>query len=184
MKKAISIIFIFLAVQSFAQQSDFLLLKKKDKTIARYYADMDINFTTNTGAYMNGRIQRIKNDTLFLKEYLVRTAMTQLGVYVLDTVGTYNHQYHYKQIHAIGKESKGLNLSASAASLMGGGILLSVGSGIVYLADRENFSPTLLITAASLGTLGYILAKSGGKGIVMGKKYKLVYVGLSGNKKL
>jgi hypothetical protein len=184
MKRTIGIIFFLSAVQCFAQPSDFIILKKKDKTIARYYADMDINFTTNTGAYMNGRIQRIKNDTLFLKEYLVRTAMTQLGVYVLDTVATYYHQYHYNQVYAIGKKSKGLNLSASAASLMGGGILLSVGSGIVYLADRENFSPALLITAASLGTLGYILAKTGGKGIVMGKKYKLVYVSLSGNKKL
>lgn len=183
MNKTVYIIFFLFCTNVSAQQADFLLLKKKDKTIARYFAGSEIEFTTVTGAYMNARIEGMKNDTLFLKEYIVRTALTQLGVYVLDTVRIYNHQYHYNEIYSIGKTKKGLNMSATAASLMGGGLLLTVASGIVYLVDREKFSPALLIASASLAAIGYLIAKTSGKGIVIGKKYQLVYMGLSANNK-
>ncbi len=182
MNRLLILILILFASQSFAQQTDFILLKKRNKTIARYYAGMEIDFTTTTGAYVNAHIQGIKNDSLFLKEFVVKTFPTQLGVYVLDTVATYYYKYHYNQISSIGKSRKGFNLSASAASLMGGGALLTVASGIVYLADREKFSPALLITSASLAAVGFLMAKAGGKGMVIGKKYHLVYLGLSGNK--
>lgn len=182
MNRLLILILILFASKTFAQQTDFILLKKKNKTIARYYAGMQIDFTTTTGAYVNAHIQGIKNDSLFLKEFVVKIFPTQLGVYVLDTVATYYYKYHYNQIGAIGKSNKGFNLSASAASLMGGGALLTVASGIVYIADREKFSPALLITSASLAAVGFLMAKAGGKGMVIGKKYHLVYLGLSGNK--
>lgn len=184
MNRVILFLLLCFTGKAFSQTTDFILLKKRDKTIARYYAGMNIDFTTTTGAYINAKIQGIKNDSIFLKEYVVRSYPTQLGVFVLDTVTTYYYKYHYNQIKAIGKSSKGFNLSGSAASLMGGGSLLMVGSGIVFLADREKFSPALLIASASLATLGYIMAKTGGKGMILGKKYHLVYLGLTDNKKL
>ena|SRR5688572_19675261 len=184
MNKTVYFILLFLCNYVSAQQSDFLLLKKKDKTIARYFANSEIEFTTVGGAYMTARIQRLSNDTLFLKEYIVRTALTQLGVYVLDTVRTYNHAYHYKEIYSIGKSKKGFNMSGAAATLMGGGLLLTVANGIVYLVDREKFSPPLMIASVSLGALGYLMAKTSGKGMVIGKKYQLVYMGLAGNNKM
>ncbi|CAN5824450.1 hypothetical protein BH11BAC3_BH11BAC3_04080 [soil metagenome] len=183
MHRLLVILFIFFSNQTFAQHADFIMLKKHNKTIKRYYAGTEIEFTTTTGAYINAQIEGIKNDTLFLKQYVVKTFPTQLGVYVLDTVTTYYYKYHYNQIQSIGKSHSGFNLSASAASLMGGGVLLTLASGIVYLADREKFSPGLLIASASLATVGYIMAKTGGKGMVIGKKYQLVYLGVSDNEK-
>ena len=176
------ILFTFFILDSFSQRTDFLLLKKRNKTIVRYYPGMHIDFTTNTGAYMHAYIDGLKNDSLFLKEYIVKTFMTQLGVYMLDTVAVYNHVYHYNQIMAIGKIKKGLDMNASAASLMGGGLLIAVASGVVYLADREKFSAPLLIASVSLAGLGYLIAHTGGKGMVIGKKYQLVYLGLSPEK--
>jgi hypothetical protein len=93
-----------------------------------------------------------------------------LGVYILDTVGVYNLQYHYNEIKVIGKSSKGFNVSGSAASLMGGGLLLMLASGVVYLVDKENFSPALLIASASLAGIGFLMAKTSGKGMEIGKK--------------
>lgn len=174
---------IAFSYQASAQGSDVLLLKKNDKTIRRYFAGTDIEITTTTGAYVNGYITKIINDSLFIKVFVIRQMPTQLGVYVLDTVTTYYYKYHYNQIKSIGKPGKGFDMSASAASLMGGGALLMVGSGVVYLADREKFSPPLLIASAALAGVGYLMAKTGGKGMPIGKKYTLVYLSISDNKK-
>src|SRR6187431_917933 len=87
--------------QSFAQSSDVLLLNKRKKTIKRYYAGTNIELTTTTGIHISAQVSKIKNDTLFLNQYVVRQTPTQLGVYVLDTITTYHYAYHYNQIQAI-----------------------------------------------------------------------------------
>ena len=124
-----------------------------------------------------------KNDTLFLQEFIVQYLPTTFGTYIIDTIGSYHYKFNYNQIKAIGQWKKAkFNTKGSAASLFGGGVLLTLASGVVYLADREKFSAPLLIASASLGALGYLWAKSGGKGIVIGKKYKLVYINMSNAK--
>jgi hypothetical protein len=184
MKQVLILLLLSTTFHALSQPSDVLLLKKKNKTIKRYFAGSNIEITTTTGAYVNGTITRIMHDSLSLKVDVVRQMPTQLGVYVLDTVATYYYKYHYNQVKVIGKPSKGFNLSASSASLIGGGLVLTVASGVVYLVDRENFSPTLLIAGISLASLGYLLAKTTGKGMVIGKKYSLVYLGISDNQKM
>ena len=156
MKYLLLYIFFSITNQVFAQSADFILLKKKNKTIARYYVGSNIEFTTVTGAYLNGEIKQIRNDTIFLRQYIIQQMPTRLGVYVLDTVGSYSYQYHYNQIKAIGKtNNKKFNLSGSAATLLSGGILLALGSGVVYLADRKKFSPNLMY--AGIGFAGSLL---------------------------
>lgn len=184
MKRILLILLLLTGYQTFAQSSDVILLKRNSKTIRRFFAGTDIDLTTTTGAYISGHITKIKNDSLFLKQFVIRQMPTQLGVYVLDTITTYYYKYHYNQIKAIGKTGRRFNLSASAASLLGGGALLTVASGVVFLVNREKFSPALLITSATLAAIGYVMAKTGGKGMVIGKKYSLVYLGISDNKKL
>jgi len=184
MNRILLILLLFIGYQTFAQSSDVILLKRNNKTIKRYFAGTDIDLTTTTGVYINAQITKIKNDSLFLKQFVIRQIPTQLGVYVLDTVATYYYKYHYNQVKAIGKTGRRFNLSASAASLLGGGAILTLASGIVYLVDRKNFSPALMIASASLATIGYVMAKTGGKGMIIGKKYSLVYLGISDNKKM
>lgn len=181
MNKLIFFLLILTGYQTIAQSSDIILLKKNTKTIKSYFAGTNIDITTTTGAYITANITKIKNDTLFLKTFVVRQTPTHLGVYVLDTITTYYYKYHYNQIKAIGKTGRRFNLSASAASLLGGGLLLTVASGVVYLVDRKNFSPALLVTSASLATLGYVMAKTSGKGMKIGNRYSLVYLGISDN---
>ena len=176
MRKLLIIPFCIFTYLTFAQASDFILLKKRNITIATYFSGGTITFTANTGAFMEANILRIKKDTLFLKEYIVRPVMTQLGVYILDTLGSYLHSYHYKEIFSIGKTGRHFDVSGSGAALMTGGILITLASGVVFLADRNKFSPELLAAGVALGGLGYILSKQGGKGMVLGKKYKLEYI--------
>ncbi|MEO6730111.1 MAG: hypothetical protein ABIN01_02755 [Ferruginibacter sp.] len=184
MNRILFFVFLLYANQAFAQSSDVLLLKKNEKTIRRYFAGSHINLTTTTGAYLDAQITLIKNDTLFLKQFVIRQVPTRLGVYVLDTVTTYYYKYHYTQVKAVGTTGRKFDLSASAASLIGGGLLLTLANGVVFLVDREKFSPALLVASASLATIGYVMAKAGGKGMMIGRKYSLVCLKLSDNKKL
>jgi len=184
MTRIIIFLLLLIANQTFAQSSDVILLKRHKKTVKRYFSGTDIDLTTNTGVYLSAQIVKIKSDSLFLRHFDIRQVPTQLGVYILDTVATYYYKYHYNQIKAIGKTGRRFNLSGSGASLLGGGILLTLASGVVFLVDRDKFSPALLIASASLATVGYVMSKTGGKGMIIGKKYSMVYLGISDNKKL
>ena len=175
-------IFSFAVLKLPAQQPDFILLKHKERTVATYFPGSNIKFTTSGGVYVEAIIKAVKNDTLFLKGYVIRQVPTQLGIYILDT-NYYYSQYHYKEIKAIGKNGRHFDWGASGATLMGGGLLLTVASGVVYLADRNKFSPELMAVSAGLFGVGYLLAKTSGKGMVIGKKYSLVYVAANSNKK-
>lgn len=176
-------LFFFSAIAAQAQPSDFIILKKKNKTIHSYYAGTQIEFVTTNGIYKDAVITKIANDTIYLQEFLVRQLPTTLGFYITDTAGSFRYAYDYRQIGSIGKKQKGFNVSGSGAALFGGGTVLTLGSGIVYLADRKKFSPGLLIASAALAGIGYLMMKSGSKGIVIGKKnYRLEYISVSNNK--
>ena len=171
---------IVLSVSSYAQPSDFIILKKGDKTIKSYFAGTQIEFVTTNNVYKNAVIKRVHNDSLFIQEFIVRTVMTQMGFYVTDTLGSYSYAYNYRDIKYIGKKQKGFNVQGSGAALLGGGILLTVASGVVYLADRKKFSPWLMGGGAGLAGIGYLLTKLGGHPIVIGKKkYRLEYMKVS-----
>jgi hypothetical protein len=175
MKRLLLIPVIFFSAAVFAQPSDFLVLKKKGRTVKTYFTGSQINFTSSTGATVEAFITAIQNDTLFLKGFVIRQLPTQLGVYVLDT-NYYYSQYHYKQIVSFEKLGRRFDWSGSGAALFGGGILLCIANAVVYLADNKKFSPELLGAAAGLTGLGYLLLKTSGKGMKIGKNYSLVYV--------
>ena len=177
----IALLFIFNNLS--AQSADFILLKKGKKTIGTYYAGNHITFTTVNGASIDADITAIQNDTIYLQQFVVQQIPTTLGVYMLDTTGSYHYQYDYNEIKSINTTGRHFDFSASGASLMGGGILLAVASGVVYLADRKDYSSGLLIAGVGLAAAGYFIGKSGSKGMQIGKRYKLEYISTSGIRK-
>jgi len=183
--KLLLFLLLFVSCTVFAQQSDFIILKKKNKTVTTYYSGMNIVFTTVNGAFIDAHISGIKNDTLYLQQFIIRYLPTTFGTYIVDTAGSYRYKYHYSQIAAIGqKEKTNFNTRGSGAALLGGGAVIALASGIVYLADREKFSAPLLLTSIGLGTLGYFMAKGKKRsnGLPIGKKYKLVYMNMGNSK--
>ncbi|MFT3978973.1 MAG: hypothetical protein QM687_00795 [Ferruginibacter sp.] len=176
MKQLLFILFLF-PFACTAQSSDFLILKKKGKTIQYYYAGSQIEFVAANGAYRNALINQIRDDSIFLQEFYVVKRPTTLGTYILDTAGSFRYVYHYKDIYSFGpKKQKGFNVNGSGAALMGGGALLTVASGVSYLADKDKFSPGLLGAALGLGGVGYLMTKAGGKPMTVGKKYSVLYM--------
>ncbi len=181
--KIILFLVLLFSGSCYSQTADFIVLKNKNKTVKTYYAGTDIGFTALNGAYISAHINGIKNDTLFLQEYVLRYLPTTIGTYILDTVGSYRYKFHYNQIKIMGRQQKkGFNTKGSGASLFAGGILLTLASGVVYLVDRDKFSAPLLIASTTLAVAGYFMAKSGGGGFVIGKKYKLIYMDMGNNK--
>lgn len=173
-------ILLLLSFTAYSQSADYIILKKRGRTVKTFFAGTNIGITTTSGAYVNAHISGIQHDTLFLQEFIIQYIPTTIGTYILDTVGSFRFKYHYNQIKAIGEWKKaGFDTKGSGATLLGGGTLLTLASGVVYLADREKFSAPLLIASAGLGTLGYFMARHGAKGIVIGKKYSLHYMNMS-----
>ena len=177
MRIVILILLIFAGIAVKAQSSDFIILKKKNKTVKLFYKGDNIEFITTSGAYRSALINVIKNDSIFLQEFLINRIPTTLGFYVIDTVGSFRYAYNYNEIYHFGQENKKFNLAGSGAALIGGGTLLTLASGVVYLVDNKNFSPTLLAAGAGLAAVGYLMSKGSNKGITIGKKhYRLQYI--------
>lgn len=175
---------LLLSAAAFCQNADFIQLKKRGKTVTVFYSGMNISFTTTSGSNITALINGIQHDTLYLQEFIVQYIPTNIGTYIIDTLGSYRYTFHYNQVAAIGKKERtNFNVKGSGAALLGGGALIALGSGVVFIADREKFSAPLLLSSIGLGTLGYFMAKGkkGGNAIPIGKKYKLVYMNM-GNK--
>ena len=183
--KLLLLILFFLPTFCFSQSADFIQLKKHNKTIITFYSGNNIAFTAESGAYIDALINGIKNDTLYLQQFIIRYLPTTIGTYIIDTVGRYHYKYNYRQIVAIGQNPKtNFNTKGSGAALLGGGAVLTLASGVIYVADRKKFSVPLLLASVGLGTLGYFMAKGkkNGGGMLIGKKYKLVYMNMSNKK--
>lgn len=150
-----------------------------------YYTGEVISFGAVSG-YFSGVITAIAKDTIFFTQYDIRQRPTNLGVYVLDTVGTYKLGFNYRDIAYIGHNRSGFNWSASGASLLGGGIILTtVGLGTwVFTKPGTQYyaSPALVIGSAALAGVGYLLLKSN-HSYKLGNKYHLEYISLTNRKK-
>ncbi len=171
---------LFGVASAYGQSSDFLILKKRGKPLQYFYKGSHIEFVTKTGAYRNALITDIKNDSIYLQEFLVRRIPTTFGAIVTDTAGSFRYQYHYMDAASFGMPHKGFDLGGAGSVLMSGGLLLTVGSGIAYLVDKDKFSPELLGAAIGLGALGYVVNRLASKPVTIGKKYSLEYIPVQG----
>lgn len=163
-----------------SQPSDFLVIKKGQTTVKSYFAGSNIDFVTHKGFY-SGQINAIHKDSLFLTQFDVRQVMTSLGFYTVDTVASYRLAFSYKDIIKIPiQKRRGFDLASSGGSLLGGGILITafgLGTWIFTKSDSRYYaSPTLVISAAALAGVGYLLLRSNSSKYTIGKKYRLEYI--------
>ncbi len=107
--RSLYLLLIFsITISSFAQQGDFIILKKNQRTIKTLFAGSPVSFTTATGIY-TGKINKIEKDTLFVIQYDIRKVFTNLGVYMIDTISSTQTAFHYKDVTSINKQTSGFN---------------------------------------------------------------------------
>ncbi|MES2774142.1 MAG: hypothetical protein V4722_08155 [Bacteroidota bacterium] len=170
--------FIFTAAQA---QNDLLLLRKNNKTIRQFYPGISMQFYTENKQLISGFITKIKDDSLYLDQFDIRTMYTGWGSAVYDTVTTYHLAFSYKDIVAFPAKQKmgsatipGLLMIGSAgyAALN----IINAGTQNESLTGSENL--TKLGIAAGVFATGFLLKKSKKDYWPVGKKYKLVYLGM------
>lgn len=171
--------FALFFVSSCTAQSDLLILKKHNKAVQSFFPGSEIAFST-INRYYEANVTSIERDTVFLIQYDVRQVFTNLGVYILDTVAKYHFGINYHDIISFGKTRKSFDWNNSGAALFGGGVLITTAGLITWIFSKPHTryyaSPQLVIGAAALAGVGYLLMKTGNKTMRLGRKYTLHYI--------
>lgn len=166
---------------SFAQVSDFISVKKRNNiTLKSVFPGSYLSCRTVYGNDLNGVVQAIYNDSVFLKEYDVRPVPNQWGTYTIDTLGSHLVAFHYRDIETvIFKKQESFTYLKNGAILIIGGLgyaALNVING-KYLkesitGDKNRKSLAIALAVAGAGFLiNRLHAKANSE-----KRYKIVYV--------
>ena len=82
-----------------AQVSDFITVKKRNNlTVRSYFPGSPIVCQTTYGQYFNGYVEAVRNDSVFIKQYDIRSVPSMWGVSKIDTTGSYITGIHYREI--------------------------------------------------------------------------------------
>lgn len=173
------ILFILLPLSAWCQKSDFISLKKKQKTINHYFKNTQITFLHTNGGYVSGIIMDIKHDSIFLKIPDIRQMGNPWGIPIWDTVAVSYAKYHYKEIAAIPKPPRSFEFVRN-------GLLLKIagaGYGTLHtvngLIQKDKIDPIIVAASAGAYGLGIALKKSRRYEYSIGNKYTIQYVGIA-----
>lgn len=167
---------------AFSQASDFIVVKKKNnRTLKTYFPGTPIVLETVDYRYFSGIIQSVRNDSVFIKQYDVRTLMNQWGTTSVDTVGSYLIQLHYKDINKVVFDRKeSFWFIKNGTLFMIGGLgyaALNVING-AYLKEPITDKRNLQSLAIALGVAGggYVLNRIQHLRNKNGKRYRIEYI--------
>jgi hypothetical protein len=147
----------------FSQASDFIVVKKHDRTVKSYFPGLPISLQTTSFSWVSGWITDIRHDSIFVKEYDVRQVPTIWGTTMADTAGTYIVGVHYKEIQRIefNEKSGGFGFVTNGAIFMIGGLgyaVLNVVNGqYLHESITDNKNMTSLGIALGVAAAGFIL---------------------------
>lgn len=162
-----------------AQQSDFISLQKKGRTIKSYFKGSAFEFIHITGSSVNGYIDRIYKDTLFMYAYDIRMTPNAWGTRFADTIGRISLRYGLNEIAAIPKPGKGFEFVRNGTIFMiggGGYAFLHTFNGLI---QKKKIYPSTLAISGGVALAGFTMKKLRKYYYVIGKKYSISYVQLT-----
>ena len=167
----------FLFLNSHAQGSDFITLKKRNnRTIKTYFSGIHIDFISIAGNEVHGMIKKVEKDSLFINIYDERSNYTIWGSSFWDTIAVSVVKYHYKEIREIMKPPQHFGFIRNGFIFKAGGIGYASLHTINALYLKEKIDPhTILMSGAAILT-GIILKKIHHNTIRLGKLYYLQYI--------
>jgi hypothetical protein len=165
-----------------AQMSDFISVRtRKDRNVKTFFPGSFISFTTVDNHHIEGNIDRIAHDSVFLKMYQVQAVPTVFGVTSVDTLGAFDVRLHYKDIRMVDVPRKGsFGFIRNGVIFMIGGIgytLLNVVNGGFLnesVGSHKNISK--IGTAMAVAGGGFVLNRIYVHNQRKGLNYKIVYV--------
>ena len=169
-----------LFISSFAQSSDFIQLKKRNKVLQSWFKDNDIYMQLKSKQWITATIYKIKDDSLYVRPYQIIYSTRGHGINTVDTVyyGTTAISVH--AINAFPKEREGFGYIKNGFifKIGGGGYLLlnainSLGKNEPYFSNKN--IPKISIAAGVLA-LGVVLGLIHKDNYIIGKKYHIEYI--------
>ena len=165
-----------------SQVSDFISVRKKNgRTIQSFYPGSPIIVETLQGSYLDGWVEEIKNDSVFVKVYDIRYYRTGYGGTLIDTVRSYIIPVHYKEIKGIKVFENKRSVPSKVSKLL---IIGGVGYFVLNLANGAYLNQSVK-DQKNLRSLGISVAAVGA-GLLMNrlfkpnnfseKKHRVVYV--------
>lgn len=183
MKPLLLLLCLFLVLPpTFGQNPDFIAVRKKNgRTIKNFFAGSDILLQTTDGRYFQGPIKTIRNDSVFILLYDIRSYPTNFGTMIKDTITVQTiglHHQDIKRIH-ISKRRSFLQRTAGPLLMLGGAgyFAINVLNGALFdlpITDKKNLR-TLGIAGGSFG-VGYFLSKLFSTDGFSKSKHRIVYV--------
>lgn len=146
-------------------------------------AGLPIIFETKTGTWVGGPIQDIRDDSIVVREYIVRRVMSNWGVFVLDTAGSLLHAVPIQNIGRIRINQKQNFLLRRTDDLLlaggGGYLLLNLLNG-VYLKESSAKSKNLRKLSIATGAigLGLLWHKLFGSKEYTTRRHRILYVNM------
>jgi hypothetical protein len=171
-----------LSITSPAQTSDMLIFKNNGKTIKTFMKGSSISFITTDGNWYSGRLEEIRNDSLFFREIIIRQVPTQWGTPRLDTTTSLLHRMHFTDIAGMPRGKETFSFIRNGSLLMIGSAgyvaLNLINAAYLRYAPFDNDNRDNLVAAAGIFGAGYLMHKLRKPLLIVGKKYTLHYVSL------
>ena len=183
--KPLLLFWLVLLLQTASAQSlDYISVRNKDgRAMKNFYAGSTVLLQLEDGRYLQGPVQTVQNDSVFITVYDIRLWPTPYGSYVKDTITTTHAGIHYKEIKRVFlNQRRGFFKRMSGPLLMiggGGYLFLNVVNGALYklpITDGQNLRR--IGTAAGAGGLGYLFTRLFASDGFSKKKHHIVYVNL------
>lgn len=184
MKPLLLVCLVFFVQTTFGQSLDYLSVRKQNgRVLKNFYTGSVIFMQLADGSYLQGPVQAVRNDSVFIMLYDIRYYPTTFGTYVRDTITTSVIGARFREIKRIHlQQRRGFLKRASGSLLMigGGGYLaLNVLNGAFYelpLTDSRNLRR--IGTAAGAFGLGFLFRKLFATDGFSKRKHNLVYIDL------
>jgi hypothetical protein len=168
--------------QAPGQASDFITVKKKnDRTLMTWFPGLRVYFETREKLVVEGEIVAIRHDSIYVKQWDVRSIPTTLGVTMLDTVGVYVNGFHYTEIYKVAdlRRHGFAEVTLPKLLIIGGAgyIFLNLVNGNYFNQSlTENNNLQHLSIAAAAVAAGVLIQYLSHHGNHNGGKYRVVYV--------
>jgi len=180
------LILLLLSFVSFSQTSDFLVLKKGDRTIQTFFPGSHLNFQLDNGQWLEGPIIKIIHDSIFIEQQKEQGYLTIWGTPAYQLLNLGVLKFHFKEIVALPYKEKHVSIIDNGILFQAAGsayIFLNIANSIIQ-SDPFFTAQNLTNVGIAAGVLlfGKILQWSHPSQITIGKKYQLQIIHLTDNK--
>lgn len=179
---------VLIANLVYSQQSDFIVLKKKNnRTLRTYYPGAFISAETYAGFPINGFILAIRNDSIICRQEELQLMQAKEGMgTVVDTfrytIGIpYDHiaKFNYTRNYTWGGKRGFAQVVLPKLMMIGGvGFVALELVNTAYRKESLNEGNKLQSMGIALGVAaaGWIISERKERNLKVGKKFKVVYV--------